>query len=146
VSHKKSGPYEEDSHGFNNGTTGDPGKEAVAGGVALVTAEPRHRRAIAQRLLAGASVSICGRDRAALQNQQGAGKNGVPVHTQIADVTKRQMLPILLPGGKHAGPITSRQQRRHRPLRRHTRNRGRLDRVLDTNLKSVSPLRAVALP
>src|SRR5258707_4320739 len=75
-----------------NGTTGDPReKKPLAGGVALVTGGSRGiGRAIAQRLaLLGASVSICGRDRAALQESAGElARTGVPVHIPIADGTK----------------------------------------------------------
>ncbi len=69
----------------------------LAGGVALVTGGSRGiGRAIAHRLaLLGASVSICGRDRAALQESaRELAKIGVPLHSQI------QTFPILLPGRK----------------------------------------------
>ena len=62
-----------------------------AGGVALVTGGSRGiGRAIAHQLaLLGVSVSICGRDRVALEDSaRGLTKLGVPVHAQIADVTK----------------------------------------------------------
>ncbi|PYU70970.1 MAG: hypothetical protein DMG49_10300 [Acidobacteria bacterium] len=63
----------------------------IAGGVALVTGGSRGiGRAIAYRLaMLGASVSVCGRDHATLEEStRGMASIGVPVHTQIADVTK----------------------------------------------------------
>jgi len=66
-------------------------KKRLTGGVALVTGGSRGiGRAIAHRLaLLGASVSICGRDRTALEESaREMAKIGVPVHTQVADVTK----------------------------------------------------------
>src|SRR3979490_3101572 len=93
-----------------NGTTGDPReKKRLEGRVALVTGGSRGiGRAIAQRLaLLGASVSICGRDRAALQESAGElAKTGVPVHTQIADVTKPADVTDLVAGAEtKLGPI-----------------------------------------
>src|SRR5713226_10339508 len=58
----------------------------LAGGVALVTGGNRGiGLAIAQQsALLGASVSICGRDRTALEDSARAlAKLGVPVHSQI---------------------------------------------------------------
>src|SRR5713226_4299597 len=81
-------------------TNGDPReKKPLAGGVALVTGGSRGiGRAIANRMaLLGASVSICGRNRAALEESaQGLAKIGVPVHSQMADVTKPADVACLL--------------------------------------------------
>ncbi len=66
-------------------------KKPLADGVALVTGGNRGiGLAIAQQLaILGASISICGRDRTALEDSARAlAKLGVPVHSQIADVTK----------------------------------------------------------
>ena len=94
-----------------NGTNEDPReKKPLTGGVALVTGGSRGiGRAIAHRLaLLGASVSICGRDRAALEESaQELAKIGVPLHTQIADVTKPANVSDLVAGTESTlGPIT----------------------------------------
>jgi 3-oxoacyl-[acyl-carrier protein] reductase len=135
-----------------NGTTGDPReKKPLAGGVALVTGGSRGiGRAIAQRLaLLGASVSICGRDRAALQESAGElARTGVPVHTQIADVTKPADVTDLVAGAESTlGPITILVNNAGVGLfgPAHEKTEADWDRVLDTNLKSVFLLsRAVA--
>src|SRR3979490_609499 len=92
--------------------TNAPAREAktLAGGVALVTGGSRGLgRAIAHQLaLLGASVSICGRDRAALEDSaRGLAMLGVPVHNQIADVTNPAAVSDLVAQTEAAlGPIT----------------------------------------
>jgi len=85
-------------------------KKPLAGGVALVTGASRGiGRAIANQLaLLGASVSICGRDRAALEDAaQEVAKTGVGVHFQIADVTKPPDIADLVAKTEaKLGPIT----------------------------------------
>src|SRR5258708_10539228 len=85
-------------------------KKRLTGGVALVTGGSRGiGRAIAHRLaLLGAFVSICGRDRAALEESaRELAKIGVPVHTQIADVTKPANVTDLVAATESTlGPFT----------------------------------------
>src|SRR5260370_1956673 len=85
-------------------------KKALVGGVALVTGGSRGiGRAIAQQLaILGASISICGRDRTALEDSARAlAKLGVPVHSQIADVTNSVEIADLVAKTEAAlGPIT----------------------------------------
>jgi 3-oxoacyl-[acyl-carrier protein] reductase len=115
----------------------------LAGGVALVTGGSRGiGRAIAHQLaFLGASVSICGRDRAALQeSSQGLAKTGVSVHFQVADVTKPADIADLVAKAEAAlGPITILVNNAGIGLfgPAHEKTEADWDRVLDTNLKSV---------
>ncbi len=85
-------------------------KKPLADGVALVTGGSRGiGLAIAQQLaILGASISICGRDRTALEGSARAlAKLGVPVHGQIADVTNPVEIADLVAKTEAAlGPIT----------------------------------------
>src|SRR5260370_10779363 len=85
-------------------------KKPLAGGVAPVTGGSRGSGwAIAHQLaLLGAFVSICGRDRAALEDSaRGLAKLGAPVHSQIADVTNPAEIADLVAKTEAAlGPIT----------------------------------------
>jgi NAD(P)-dependent dehydrogenase (short-subunit alcohol dehydrogenase family) len=127
-----------------NGTNEDPReKQRLTGGVALVTGGSRGiGRAIAHRLASlGASVSICGRDRPALEESaRQLAKIGVPVHTQIADVTKPADVTDLLAGTESTlGPITILVNNAGIGLfgPTHEKTEADWDRVLDTNLKGV---------
>jgi 3-oxoacyl-[acyl-carrier protein] reductase len=127
-----------------NGTNEDPReKKPLTGGVALVTGGSRGiGRAIAHRLaLLGAFVSICGRDRAALEESaRELAKIGVPVHTQIADVTKPANVTDLVAATESTlGPITILVNNAGIGLfgPTHEKTEADWDRVLDTNLKSV---------
>jgi 3-oxoacyl-[acyl-carrier protein] reductase len=125
--------------------TNAPAREAktLAGGVALVTGGSRGiGRAIAHQLaLLGASVSICGRDRAALEDSaRGLAMLGVPVHNQIADVTNPAAVSDLVAQTEAAlGPITILVNNAGIGLfgPAHERTEADWDRVLNTNLKSV---------
>ena len=126
------------------GTDGDPQQmRPLAGSVALVTGASRGiGRAIALQLASlGASVAICGRDRAALEESLSAlAKNPVSVHSQIADVTKLADVSDLVATTESTfGPITILVNNAgiglFGPV--HEKTEADWDRVLDTNLKSV---------
>ncbi len=122
----------------------DPGeKKPLSGAVALVTGGSRGiGRAIAHQLaLLGASVSICGRDGAALEDSAwGLAKIGVPVHSQIADVTNPADIGDLVAKTEvKLGPVTILINNAGIGLfgPAHEKSEADWDRVLDTNLKSV---------
>jgi 3-oxoacyl-[acyl-carrier protein] reductase len=126
------------------GTDGDPQQmRPLAGSVGLVTGASRGiGRAIALQLASlGASVAICGRDRAALDESLGAlAKTSVSVHSQIADVTKLTDVSDLVATTESTlGPITILVNNAgiglFGPV--HEKTEADWDRVLDTNLKSV---------
>ncbi len=93
------------------GTDGNPQQmRPLAGSVALVTGASRGiGRAIALQLASlGASVAICGRDRAALEESVSAlATTAVSVHSQIADVTNLTDVSDLVATTESTlGPIT----------------------------------------
>src|SRR5713226_2105511 len=118
-------------------------KKPLAGSVALVTGGSRGiGRAIAHQLaLLGASVSICGRNRAALEESaRGLAKLDVPVHNQIVDVTNLAETADLVAKTEAAlGPITILVNNAGIGLfgPAHEKSETEWDRVLNTNLKSV---------
>jgi NAD(P)-dependent dehydrogenase (short-subunit alcohol dehydrogenase family) len=118
-------------------------KKPLTGGVALVTGASRGiGRAIANRLaLLGTCVSICGRDRAALEDSaQEVAKTGAPVHFQIADVTKpADIADLVAKTEAKLGPITILVNNAGIGLfgPAHEKTEADWDGVLDTNLKSV---------
>jgi 3-oxoacyl-[acyl-carrier protein] reductase len=123
----------------------EPTREAkpLTGGVALVTGGSRGiGRAIAHQLaLLGASVSICGRDRAALEDSaHGLAKLAVSVHSQMTDVTNSGAIADLISQTEAAlGPITILVNNAGIGVfgPAHEKTEADWDRVLDTNLKSV---------
>src|SRR5213592_238721 len=118
-------------------------KAPLSGGVALVTGGSRGiGRAIANRLaLLGASISICGRDFATLEESaQSVAKIGVPVHFQTADVTKSaDVTDLVVKTEMKLGQITILVNNAVIGLfgPAHEKTEADWDRVLDTNLKSV---------
>jgi 3-oxoacyl-[acyl-carrier protein] reductase len=127
--------------GTNSGSSQE--KNPLAGSVALVTGGSRGiGRAIARHLARlGASVSICGRDRAALEDTaRGLAEFSVPVHSQLADVTNPADVIALVAKTETAlGPITILVNNAGIGLfgPAHEKSEADWDRVLDTNLKSV---------
>jgi 3-oxoacyl-[acyl-carrier protein] reductase len=118
-------------------------KNSLAGSVALITGGSRGiGRAIAHRLaVLGASVSICGRDRAALEDSaRGLAEFGMPVHSQLADVTNpADVIELVAKTETALGPITILVNNAGIGLfgPAHEKSEADWDRVLDTNLKSV---------
>jgi NAD(P)-dependent dehydrogenase (short-subunit alcohol dehydrogenase family) len=117
--------------------------KTLSGGVALVTGGSRGiGRAIARQLaLLGASVSICGRDRAALEDSASElAALGMPVHNQIADLTNSVAVSDMIAQTEAAlGSITILVNNAGIGLfgPAHEKTEADWDRVLDTNLKSV---------
>src|SRR5260370_4020070 len=85
-------------------------KSPMGGSVALVSGWKRGNSLVSAKQLAilGVSISICGRDRTALEDSARAlAKLGVPVHSQIADVTNSVEIADLVAKTEAAlGPIT----------------------------------------
>jgi 3-oxoacyl-[acyl-carrier protein] reductase len=127
-------------------------KNPLAGSVALITGGSRGiGRAIAHRLaLLGASVSICGRDRAPLEDSaRGLAEFGMPVHSQLADVTNpADVIELVAKTETALGPITILVNNAGIGLfgPAHEKSEADWDRVLDTNLKSVFLVSRVVAP
>ena len=127
-------------------------KKPLSGGVALVTGASRGiGRAIAQRLAwLGASVAICGRDRAALANSAEAIANsGAPVFSAVADVTHSADIANLVAKTEAAlGPITILVNNAGIGLfgPAHEQTEDEWDRVHNTNLKSVFLVSRAVVP
>jgi 3-oxoacyl-[acyl-carrier protein] reductase len=127
-----------------NTTNAEPQEKApLSGSVALVTGGSRGiGRAIAHRLASlGASVAICGRDRAALADAAKAlGKSRRRIFSHLADVTLPADVTSLVAKTEAAlGPITILVNNAGIGLfgPAHEKTEADWDRVLDTNLKSV---------
>jgi 3-oxoacyl-[acyl-carrier protein] reductase len=115
----------------------------LSGAVALVTGGSRGiGRAIALRLAKlGASVATCGRDAAALSATEAElKKSGLPVYSQVADVSRAADVTALVEKTQAAlGPISILVNNVGIGLfgLTHEKTEADWDRVLDTNLKSV---------
>src|SRR5256885_4605019 len=118
-------------------------KTSLSGAVALVTGGSRGiGRAIARQLaILGASVAICGRDIAALEEAAlDVAKLGVPVHSQVADIAKSgDIADFVAKTETELGPITILVNNAGIGLfgPAHEKTEADWDRVLNTNLKSV---------
>src|SRR6266852_2918129 len=116
-------------------------KAVLSGGVALVTGGSRGiGRAIANRLASlGASVAICGRERAALEDAaEGWAKTGARIHTQPADVTRSADVDKVVAKTETAlGPVTLLVTNAGMGLfgPAHEKSEADWDRVHNTNLK-----------
>ena len=134
-------------------TNSQPQENApLSGGVALVTGASRGiGRAIAHRLASlGASVAVCGRDRAALANSAEAlGKSGARIFSQVADVTIPADVTRLVSETEAAlGPITILVNNAGIGLfgPAHEKTEADWDRVHNTNLKSVFLVSRAVVP
>jgi len=130
----------------------NPNGKPLSPAVALVTGASRGiGRTIALRLAAlGASVAICGRDRAPLAESAGLlEKSGAPVYSQLADVTQASDVTSLVAKTEAAlGPISILVNNAGIGLfgPAHEKTEADWDRVLDTNLKSVFLVSRAVVP
>ncbi|HET9993944.1 MAG TPA: SDR family NAD(P)-dependent oxidoreductase [Candidatus Acidoferrum sp.] len=124
----------------------------LKGRVALVTGGSRGiGQAIAMRLASlGASVGICGRDRAALaESAAGLAKPGARVFSQVADLTSSSQIAELVAAAETAlGLISILVNNAGIGLfgAAHEKTEADWDRVLDTNLKSVFLVSRAVIP
>lgn len=124
----------------------------LTGKVALVTGGSRGiGRAIAQRLASlGASVAICGRNRATLEaSAQAAAEFGGQVFPHVADVTRSSDIADLVAKTENAlGPISILVNNAGIGLfgPAHEKTENDWDRVHDTNLKSVFLVSRAVVP
>lgn len=138
--------------GINTANSERVSRKLLDGNVALVTGGSRGiGRAIAHRLATlGASVAICGRDRAALEDSlKNLQKLGAHVFSQVADVTRADQVSDLVAKTESAlGPI-------HILVNNagvgffgpaHEKAEADWDRVLDSNLKSVFLVSRAVIP
>jgi len=129
--------------GINSTNSGSLRKPSLSGSVALVTGGSRGiGRAIALRLaVLGASVAICGRNRATLEDSAKAlNELGGHVFFQVTDVTCSNEVEELVSKTEAAlGPIQILVNNAGIGLfgPAHEKSEVDWDRVLDTNLKSV---------
>jgi NAD(P)-dependent dehydrogenase (short-subunit alcohol dehydrogenase family) len=127
-------------------------KAPLSGQVALVTGASRGiGRAIAHRLAAlGATVAICGRDRAALAGAaESLAKSGVRIYSQLADVTLSADVTSLVAKTQAAlGPITILVNNAGIGLfgAAHEKSEADWDRVHNSNLKSVFLVSRAVVP
>lgn len=138
--------------GTNSINTESAERPALAGTVALVTGGGRGiGRAIAQRLASlGASVAICGRDRAALEDSAGTiRKLGVRSFSRVTDVANAAQVEELVAKTEATlGAISVLVNNAGIGLfgPAHERTEADWNRVLDTNLKGVFLVSRAVVP
>ena len=135
-----------------NKANGSSSQARELSGSALVTGGSRGiGRAIAYRLAAlGASVAICGRDRAVLEGtSKSLQKLGARVFSHVADVTRAEEVSELVANTEAAlGPIQVLINNAGIGLfgPAHEKTEADWDRVLDSNLKSVFLVSRAVVP
>ena len=133
-----------------NGSSSE--NKQLSGRVTLVTGASRGiGRAIAHRLAAlGASVAICGRDRARLEDSsKSLEKLGARVFSQVADVTRTEQVSELVAKTEATlGPIHILVNNAGSGLfgPAHEKSEADWDRVLNSNLKSVFLVSRAVIP
>lgn len=138
--------------GINSVNSERISRKLLDGNVALVTGASRGiGRAIAHRLAAlGASIAICGRDRAALEDSaKSLQKLGARCFSQAADVTRAEQVSDLVGKTESAlGPIQILVNNAGIGLfgPAHEKSEADWDRVLDSNLKSVFLVSRAVIP
>jgi 3-oxoacyl-[acyl-carrier protein] reductase len=138
--------------GISTANAVSPKQKLLSGAVALVTGASRGiGRAIAQRLASlGASVAICGRDRAALaKSAEALGNAGVRVFSAIADVTlSADVASLVAEAAAALGPITILVNNAGIGIfgPAHEKTEEEWDRVHNTNLKSVFLVSRAVVP
>jgi 3-oxoacyl-[acyl-carrier protein] reductase len=138
--------------GINSVNSERVSRKLLDGNIALVTGGSRGiGRAIARRLAAlGASVAICGRDRAALEDSSKSLKKlGAHVFAQVADVTNAEQVSELVAKTESTlGPIHILVNNAGIGLfgPAHEKSEADWDRVLNSNLKSVFLVSRAVIP
>ena len=129
-----------------------PDKAPLSGRVALVTGGSRGiGRAIAHRLASlGASVAICGRDRAALADSvKDLAKVGRPIFSQVTDVTiPDEVISFITKTEAAVGPVAILVNNAGIGLfgPAHEKTEDDWDSVLNTNLKSIFLVSRAVVP
>ena len=138
--------------GISKANSSSTESRPLSGNVALVTGGSRGiGRAIAHRLAAlGASVAICGRDRAVLEDtSESLQKLGARVLSQVTDVTRGEQVSALVAKTEAAlGPIHILVNNAGIGLfgPAHEKTEADWDHVLDSNLKSVFLVSRAVVP
>ena len=138
--------------GISKANGGSTESKRLGGSVALVTGASRGiGRAIAHRLaMLGASVAICGRDRAALQDSsKSLQKLATHCFSQVTDVTQAEQVSELIAKAESTlGPIQILVNNAGIGLfgPAHEKSEADWDHVLNSNLKSVFLVSRAVIP